>query len=279
VPQSGDGLTGLPPRADPARSGTMKRAGRRVLKLLLIIGLVLFLGATLLPRLGSLLGGSARKPFRQAKWMWSWVAGSEAESIEAEREYGRECARQFARQFKGSARRSSQQLVTAVGAQLAKAVNDPRREFAFTVVNSPVANAYAIPGGFVFITEPLVGVCGESQDELAFILGHEIGHILCGHARNQLTASALLNAVTSRLPGAGAMLGQFLSKGYARELELEADREGARLTGTAGFDRRAAVTALRRLGEASTTDAGLAEYFSSHPPFADRIRSLGQSAT
>jgi predicted Zn-dependent protease len=249
-----------------------------VLKLFLIIGLVLFLGATLLPRLGSLLGGSARKPFRQAKWIWSWATGSEAESIQAEREYGRECARQFARQFTGG-RRSSQQLVTALGAQLAKAVNDPRREFAFTVVNSAVANAYAIPGGFVFITEPLLGVCGENQDELAFILGHEIGHILCGHARNQLTASALLNAVTSRLPGAGAMLGQFLSKGYARELELEADREGVRLAGAAGFDRRAAATALRRMAKASTTDAGLAEYFSSHPPFEDRIRSLGQSAT
>ena len=90
-----------------------------LLKLLLIVGLLLFFGAKLLPRVGSWLGGSARKPFRQAKWMWSWFAGSEAESLQAEREYGQECARQFAKQFARSAARPSQQLVIAVGARLA----------------------------------------------------------------------------------------------------------------------------------------------------------------
>lgn len=248
-----------------------------MLKLLLIVGLLLFVGAKLLPRLGSWLGGSARKPFRQAKWMWSWFAGSEADSLRAEREYGRECARQFARQFAGSPTRSSLQLVVAVGARLADAVNDPRREFRFTVVASPVSNAYALPGGFVFITEPLLGLCEYDPDEIAFFLGHEMGHILRGHAKNQLTASALLNAVTARLAGAGLMLRQLLNKGYSRELELEADREGARLAGAAGFDRRAAVCALRRLALTSTANGGLAEYLSSHPSFDERIRSLEQA--
>jgi predicted Zn-dependent protease len=249
-----------------------------LLKLLLIVGLLLFFGAKLLPRVGYWLGGSARKPFRQAKWMWSWFAGSEADSLQAEREYGRECARQFAKQFAGSAARSSQQLVVAVGARLAEAVHDPRREFRFTVVPSPVSNAYALPGGFVFITEPLLNLCAYDQDEIAFFLGHEMGHILRGHARNQLTASALLNAVTARLTGAGLMLRQLLNKGYSRELELEADREGARLSGAAGFDRRAAVRALGRVAQASTGSGGLGEYFSSHPPFEERIRALERPA-
>ncbi len=247
-----------------------------MLKLFVIVGLFLFFGAKLLPRVGSWLGGNARKPFRQAKWMWSWFAGSEADSLQAEREYGRECARQFAKQFAGSAARSSQQLVVAVGARLAEAVHDSRREFRFTVVPSPVSNAYALPGGFVFITEPLLHLCGHDQDEIAFFLGHEMGHILRGHAKNQLTASALLNAVTARLTGAGLMLRQLLNKGYSRELELEADREGARLAGAAGFDRRGAARALARLAQASTSNGGLAEYFSSHPPFDERIRALEQ---
>jgi predicted Zn-dependent protease len=247
-----------------------------LLELLLIVGLILFFSAKLLPRLGSLLGGSARKPFRQAKWMWSWFAGSEAESIQAEREYGRECARQFERQFSGNAARPNQQLVGAVGARLAAAVNDPRREFRFTVVAAPVSNAYALPGGFVFITEPLLDLCEHDQDEIAFFLGHEMGHVLRGHAKNQLTASALLSAITARLAGAGLMLRQLLNKGYSRELELQADREGARLAGAAGFDRRAAVRALGRLAHASPANGALAEYFSSHPPFDERIRSLQQ---
>jgi predicted Zn-dependent protease len=253
----------------------MKRAWRRPgLKLLLIVGLFLFFGANLLPRAGTWLGGNARRPFRQAKWMWSWVAGTEAESLQAEHEYGRECARQFAGQFAGSVPESSRQLVAAAGQRLVNTVNDPRREFRFTVVAAPVANAFALPGGFVFITEPLIELCGCDRDEIAFLLGHEMSHILRGHAKDQLTASALLNAVAARLNGAGPMLRELLNKGYSRELELEADREGARLAAAAGFDPRGAVCALRRLDHASTANRGLAEYFSSHPPFEERIRLL-----
>ena len=80
-----------------------------MLGLLVILGLILFFGGRLLPRLGNWLGGQSRKPFRQAKWMWSWFAGSEAESIQAERDYGRECAREFAKQFSGNVSRTDQQ--------------------------------------------------------------------------------------------------------------------------------------------------------------------------
>ena len=246
-----------------------------MLKLLLIVGVFLFFGAKLLPQLGSWLGGHSRKPFRQAQWLWSWAAGSEADSIQAEHEYGKECARQFAAQFSGRPSRASQELVTTVGSSLAGAVKDPRREFRFTVVPSKTANAFALPGGFVFITEPLVDLCARDRDEIAFFLGHEIAHIMLGHARNQLTAKAFLNAVTARLSGAAILLREVLGKGYSRELELEADREGARLAAAAGFDSRAAARALHRLAQGSADNAGLAEYFSSHPPLAERVKKVG----
>jgi predicted Zn-dependent protease len=245
-----------------------------LLKLLLIIGLFLFFGAKFLPRLGAWLGGQSRKPFRQAKWMWSWFAGTEAEAIQAEYEYGHECARQFAAQFSGKASREKQEVVAAVGARLAVAVKDRRRRFHFSLVRASVSNAYALPGGFVFITEPLVDLCAQDPDELAFLLGHEMGHVLCGHAKSQLTARTFLNAVTARLSGAGLMLRQLLNQGYSRELELEADREGARLAAAAGYDPRAAARALERLARGASGDAGLMEYFSSHPPIAERIRKL-----
>ncbi|MSV29427.1 MAG: hypothetical protein EXQ52_11910 [Bryobacterales bacterium] len=227
-----------------------------------------------MPRLGSLLGGHARKPFSLAKWIWSWFFGSEDESIEKERDYGRECAREFDAQFSRRAPHEQQDLVMMAGSRLADACQDRRFKFRFTAVPDGAVNAYALPGGFVYITEPLLKLLGSDSDELAFILGHEMGHVLLGHAKEQLMASTLLSAVTKRIPGTGGMLRDALRTGYSRELELDADREGARLAAAAGFDARAAVRALRRLEKTSASATGLEEYFSSHPPFTDRIERL-----
>ena len=125
------------------------------------------------------------------------------------------------------------------------------------------------------MTLPLLDLCECDRDELAFFLGHEIGHVLHGHARQQLTASVFLSAVTARLPKAGPMLRQVLSKGYSRELELDADREAVRLSRVAGFEANAGIRALRRLAQVSE-ESSFGEYFSTHPPFADRIRELEQ---
>jgi predicted Zn-dependent protease len=245
-----------------------------LLKVLLIIAVIVYFGGKLFPWLGSFLGGHSRKPFRQAKWMWAWAAGSEEDAIQAEHEYGAECARQFAGQFSGHPPRAAQALVEAVGASLAAAVEGSRRTFQFRVVRAGAANAYALPGGFIFITEPLIGLCREDRDEIAFFLGHEIAHVALGHARSQLAANTLLNAVTARLSGAGMLLRELLAKGYSRDLELEADREGARLAAAAGFNPHAPARALQRLAQVSSGDAGLAEYFSSHPPLAERVGKL-----
>jgi predicted Zn-dependent protease len=248
--------------------------GNATLKTLLILAAVLFFAAKFLPRLGGFLGGASRKPFRQAKWIWSWATGSEEESLAAEREYGRECAREFAAQFSRPRSPAHRDLVEKTGARLAAALQDPRREFRFSAVSSAISNAYALPGGFVFITEPLIDLCAGDPAEIAFFLGHEMGHILRGHAREQATAGVFLNAVTSRLPGTGRMLHELLGKGYARNLELDADREAVRLSRLAGFDPLAGLRAMQRLARISPDAAGLAEYFASHPPFADRIREL-----
>ena len=242
--------------------------------LIVILVILLLFGAKILPRLGHYLGSQSRKPYRQAKWMWSSFAGTEEESIKAEREYGRECAREFISQFPGTVPAADQKLVADIGDRLSEKVNDSRREFRFALVSSSTANAFALPGGFVFMTNALLELCERDRNEVAFFLGHEIGHIVHGHAKEQLATSTLLNAVTARLSGVGRMIREVLGKGYSRTLELEADAEAVRLIAAADFDSGAAVRALQRLSEVAPDNAGLAEYFSSHPSISERVQEL-----
>jgi predicted Zn-dependent protease len=242
--------------------------------IVIILVLVLLFYPEILPGMGNWLGGRARKPVRQAKWMWSLFTGTEDEMIRAERDYGQECAREFAKQFSGNGSRTDQAFVSDIGSKLADAVQDPRREFRFAVATSTLVNAFALPGGFVFITGSLLDLCGHDRNQIAFFLGHEIGHILRGHAKDHLAANAFLNAVITRLPAAGQMLRQVLSKGYSRTLELEADRDAVRLAAAAGFDAGASIDALKRLEQVSPDAPGLGEYLSSHPRISERVKEL-----
>ncbi len=242
--------------------------------ILILLILLLLFGSRLLPQMGSQLGRKARKPYRQAKWLWSWATGSEEESIRAEQEYGRECSREFVKQFPGDVPGQEQKTAEEIGSRLAEAVGDPRLKFHITVVASPAANAFALPGGFIFITRSLLHLCEHDQDTIAFFLGHEIAHVVLGHAKDQLTAKTLLDAISARLSGAGQLLRQMVTKGYSRTLETEADRTAVKLTAAAGFNARAAIRALEHLSRITPDHSGLAEYFSTHPSFADRIEDL-----
>jgi predicted Zn-dependent protease len=245
--------------------------------ILIIILLFILFNPKLLPSIGTSLGRSARKPYRQAKWMWNSFAGSEDSAIQAEREYGQECARAFTAQFSGNASQADQALVGNIGSALADAAKDSRRRFDFTVSKMDAANAFALPGGFIFITASLLDLCGRDRNEIAFFLGHEIGHVLRGHARDRLTADTFLNAVMCRMPAAGRMIAEVVRKGYSQEQELEADQTAMRLAAAAGFDARAAISALERLTQIAPDPAGFSEYLSSHPPVKERVRRLKES--
>lgn len=257
-----------------------------MLKLLLILGVLLFLGARVLPKIGSWLGVRARKPVRMARMGAAWATGTEEEEIAAEREYGRECARELVEQFERTGAqqsppiRSSQQLLDRLGAKLTKAVRKkkPGYEFRFHAMHDSSANAFALPGGFIFVSDPLIRLCGGDEDEIAFVLGHEMAHVTGGHVRDRMIADGFVDLATRRLAGSGRLLRELIGKGYSREQELEADREGAALAAAAGFDRDAAVRVLRRLGQELGDGDGIGVYFSSHPAFSERVRELGGRA-
>jgi len=227
-----------------------------------------------LPTLGRRLGERARKPFRQARWMWGSVVGDEAEALRAEEAFGHECAREFAAQFPGAVAPDDQRRLTEIGARISSAQGEGSRAFVFCVVRAPGPNAFALPGGFVFVTDTLLRLCADDRDASAFVVAHEMGHVLRRHARDRLMADLIFDVVGRRLPAAGQVVREMLGKGYSREQELEADREAVRLMGAAGFDPNGGMRALERLARHAPDQAGLAEFFSTHPRLDERIRAL-----
>jgi predicted Zn-dependent protease len=246
--------------------------------LLLALIIALIWGGRSLPTLGRRLGEQARKPFRQARWLWGEMTGDEAEALRAEEAFGRECARELAAKFPGSAAPDDERRVADIGARLCAAHGEDPWRFEFRTVAAPEPNAFALPGGFVFVTEGLLRLCGDDHEAVAFVVAHEIGHVLRRHARDRFMVDVVFDVVGRRLPAAGQVVREVLAKGYSRDQELEADGEAVRLLRAAGFDSDGGVRALERLAQHAPEQTSLGEYFSTHPRFDQRLRALRQAS-
>jgi predicted Zn-dependent protease len=238
-------------------------------EVLIILGLlVLLFGGARLPALLGYLGHKAGGWLRQWRWIWHSVAGSEEEEIRAEESFGRELAARFLEQMPRATDGTLSRRVAAVGARLAQAPLAAPRRFHFDVVEAGTANAYALPGGYVFVTRRLAGLCGD-DGELAFLLGHEMGHILARHFAEKTLMTALLSALRG-----GGVVAELLGKGYSQQQEFEADEKGLELAVQAGFGGEGALALLGKLATVSPGLAEFAQYFSTHPSTAERIASV-----
>jgi predicted Zn-dependent protease len=223
---------------------------------LIIAGLlVLFLFTSQIPRVFGWMGRRARSSVNQVKWLYQSLAGKEDEEVRAEEEAGRDLAQAFLSQRTLDPDPDVQARVSAVSARLAAKIEG--RRFSVQVVAGPEVNAYALPGGYIFISRRLADLCPE-PDEMAFLLGHEMAHVLRRHAAEKQLLQTLLGAVRQ-----GAIVSELLEKGYSREHEREADEQAVELAAKAGFDPGAALRALERLGGRDSESAE--DYFSTHP--------------
>ena len=229
------------------------------------------------------LGRIAGVQFKKAKWLWQSVAGSEAEAIRAEYGVGQDMAAVMLEQTPRDPHPASQTMVDEVGAKLAAVVRNPLHRFDVTVVKATHPTALALPGGFIFIGRSLMELCDRDEDEVAFILAHEMAHVIRRHAIERLLKQKIMSAAAMASPGRGALAAwirqvgiQWLERAYSREQEYEADELGLRLSRAARFDPAGAIRALQRLGELEPpSDAvGLDAYLSTHPPVEDRVRRL-----
>jgi len=229
------------------------------------------------------LGRRVGPHVRKAKWVWQSMTGSEAEAVRAEHQVGQDLARQIRRQLRPDTEQRTAQMVNEVGFRLARCVANKLRRFSFEVVEGAEPNAFALPGGFLFITRSIVELCEWNESEVAFVLGHEMSHVIRGHSMDRIISNSAIALGSRAAAVRGSVLGwlqkvgvRFLESAYSQELELEADRLGVRLVEAAGYDCQACVRFLSRLAEQSRSSgqSGPGSYFSSHPDFEQRIDNL-----
>lgn len=156
--------------------------------------------------------------------------------------------------------------------------NPYEKAFQFTLLADPrTVNAFALPGGQVFITEALYRDL-ETEGQLAGVLAHEIGHVLSRHGNKQMARQGMFQGLAGAigvLAGSqqGAQMGQMISSAigmkYGREAEIEADDWAVRLTYQAGYDPRAMEGVMRILEQAG--GSGPPEFLSTHPKPANRV--------
>lgn len=180
-----------------------------------------------------------------------------------------------------------QKYVNQVGT--AVAVNSKRATipYQFAILDSPVQNAFAVPGGVIFISRALVSIL-DNEAELAAVLAHEVGHVAAKHAlkstqRAQLfqgvgtiTAASVRGGKGKQFASAiGDMQAVLFDKGLDKNMEFEADLAAMEATYRTGYNPAAMISVLEKLQklEASSKDKK-GSWFSTHPPLSERIARL-----
>lgn len=205
---------------------------------------------------------------------------------------------QFLAEFGGALSGPQAAYVEQVGKNIAvqSGLGNARDAFTVSLLNSPVNNAFAVPGGYIYTTRQLVTLMN-SEAELAAVLGHEVGHVAARHSQRRQNAAtrntllglggALLSGILfgdSEIGRLGQQLSlqssQMLTLKFSRQQELQADDLGIQYLARAGYDRRAMGTVLASLAAQNALDARLEgrnasvpAWASTHPDPASRVQS------
>jgi predicted Zn-dependent protease len=216
-------------------------------------------------------------------------------SQEDEKAIGFEQHPKMVEEFGGDyADREVQAYVSRVGQKLARQSELPNLSFTFTVLDSPIVNAFALPGGYVYVSRGLLALA-RTEAELASVLGHEIGHITARHSAERYGQSLAVGvaSVGLRVFGgdlasqAGQTLGTLALRSYSRDQELESDTLGIRYMARAGYDTDAAASFLSKMYAHSRLQAQLAgkpeaaddfSILQTHPRTLDRVKLAKKKA-
>jgi predicted Zn-dependent protease len=170
--------------------------------------------------------------------------------------------------------------VTMLGEEIAKASDRTDLKYHFAIIDDKEINAFTTPGGYVYINSSLLEMVNDN--ELACVIGHEIGHVAARHIAKKLQTQlgysilmnlALRNASVKDIQQAIDVTFNLVQLGYSREDELLADRLGAKYAYKAGYDPYAMVTFLKKLKEKNKEEMGFV-FLRSHPYTSQRIEMM-----
>lgn len=209
-------------------------------------------------------------------------------SEQQEIQMGRQLHPKFEQQFGGKVPDAAvQQYVDSVGQRMAQHAGRPNLDWQFAVLNSDEVNAFAVPGGYIYITQGLLSRL-ENEAQLAGVLGHEAAHVAKRHSVRQLEraratqgVSAVVGVVGSvfGVGSAGSLAGLALNLSnmkYGRGQEKESDLEGLRYMTAAGYNPRGMVETMQIMQSAAKGKGG-PEFLSSHPNPGNRVEYLTEA--
>jgi len=186
--------------------------------------------------------------------------------------------------------------VQRLGEQLARLSKRPDLDYHFFIIEDPTVNAFALPGGYVYVHTGLLATV-ESESELASVLGHEIGHVVARHGLKNFKRAqkyqflvGLINLGIGAIGGEstaariGQTASQLLAAGiftkHSRDAEREADFLGVHNMYAAGYDPRGMVSLFEKLEQISRRNPNLlGAVFRTHPPASERIRNTQAEIT
>lgn len=220
--------------------------------------------------------------------------GGQSAISQSDRAQGAQANPQLLAQYGGAYTGPQSAYVRRVGQRIAlqSGLSSNGQDFTVTLLNSPENNAFAIPGGYVYVTRQLLALMND-EAELAFVLGHEIGHVAARHAKSRETRTGLgsilgglAGAVLGRTAGSIVTgLNNYAVLGFSRNQETEADSLGVRYLARGGYDPVASADMLTQLANQSALDDAAAgrrgrapSWASTHPDPASRVqRTLAEA--
>lgn len=259
-----------------------------------IAGMSRHLALALAPALYLGLASCATNPVTGGQ---DFVLVSEAQELRI----GRQADAQVKQRYALYDAHGMQTYVEGIGQRLAKASHRPGISYRFVVIDTADVNAFALPGGYVYISRGILPYLN-SEAELAGVIGHEIGHVTARHSVQRLSAAQgaqivvavaqiFVPAIRTQAGGLAVdVLGSALLSGYGRDQELQADQLGATYLARTGYDPGAMRRALEVLKNQELFDAEIAKQenreprryhglFASHPENDRRLQEIVQHAS
>lgn len=182
-----------------------------------------------------------------------------------------------------------QAYVEQLGQQMVKVSHRPDLKFTFRLLDSPVINAFAVPGGYVYITRGILAYLN-SEAELAGVMGHEIGHVTARHSAKQyskaqlaqlgLGVGSILSEDFQRFAGLAEVGVGLLFLRFSRDAERQSDDLGVEYSTKVGYDAREMANFFHTLDQMNPGEdrGGLPGWFSTHPNPADRVEAVRAKA-